>query len=623
MTAPSRAFDDDEAFTKQFDSRLSARILQYLRPYWRQVALAVFILGLTTLNAATLPFLVREAADSFIVPVDGGDLTLEERFAGLGWIAILYALRAGLDLVLRFSQQYLIAWIGQRVMFDLRAQIFGHLQGQSLSYYNRNPVGRLMTRISSDVDAIEQMLSQGVVGIIADLAMLVGIIVAMFVLEWRLALAICLTLPLIIGIAMFFRTRLRDAFRDSRKRIAMVNAYLNESITGMPVTQLFNREERNARRFDQLSADYRNAQLRQIFWFSLFFPAVLLIGEGTLVLIIGVGAWGVATGTITIGVVLAFIAWGRDFFRPLADLSEKFNILQAAMASGERIFGLLDTKPEVVDPPDPVRLEPFRGEVQFKNVWFAYNQGGDGGEPEWVLRDLSFRIRAGESVALVGATGAGKTSITALLNRFYDVQRGEVLVDGVDVRRLAQRDLRKHIGMVLQDVFLFTGTIESNLRLGNESLPIEAIVRAAKQVNAHRFIMKLPRGYQTEVKERGATFSTGQKQLLAFARALAANPEILLVMDEATSSVDTETELLIQDALQKLMRNRTSIIIAHRLSTIKNVDRILVMHKGKLVEEGTHEQLLARGGHYHRLYRLQYADQELPGEEGAPRPAVI
>jgi ATP-binding cassette subfamily B protein len=623
MTAPAKAFQDDEAFTKQFDSRLAARILGYLRPYWRHVALAVFVLALTTLNAATLPFLVREAADRYIVPVDGVGLTLEERFSGLAWIALFYALRSALDLVLRFTQQYLIAWIGQRIMYDLRAQIFGHLQGLSLSFYNRNPVGRLMTRITSDVDAIEQMLSQGVVGIIADIATLVGIVIAMFVLEWRLALAILLTLPLIMWIALFFRTRIRDAFRDARRRIAIVNAYLNESITGMPVTQLFNREARNGRRFDQLSADYRNAQLRQIFWFSLFFPAILLIGEGTLVLIIGVGGWGVATGTITIGVVLAFIAWSRDFFRPLADLSEKFNIMQAAMASGERIFGLLDTQPEVVDPPDPVRLEHFRGEVQFRGVWFAYNESRDGGDPEWVLRDLSFHIRPGESVALVGATGAGKTSITALLNRFYDLQQGQILVDGVDVRRLAQRDLRKHIGMVLQDVFLFAGTIESNLRLGNEALPMESIVQAAKHVNAHRFVMKLPRGYQTEVKERGATLSTGQKQLLAFARALAANPEILLVMDEATSSVDTETELLIQDALRKLMRNRTSIIIAHRLSTIKNVDRILVMHKSRLVEEGTHEELLERGGYYHRLYRLQYADQEPPAGAAAPRPAVV
>lgn len=623
MTAPARAFQDDEAFTRQFDSRLATRILRYLRPYWRHVLLAVFVLGLTTLNAATLPFLVREAADRYIVPIDGVSLTLEERLSGLAWIGIFYALRSVLDLVLRFTQQYLIAWIGQRIMYDLRAQIFGHLQGLSLSFYNRNPVGRLMTRITSDVDAIEQMLSQGVVGIIADIATLVGIVIAMFVLEWRLALAILLTLPLIMGIAVFFRTRIRDAYRDARRRIAIVNAYLNESITGMPVTQLFNREERNGRRFDQLSADYRNAQLRQIFWFSLFFPAILLIGEGTLVLIIGVGGWGVATGTITIGVVLAFIAWSRDFFRPLADLSEKFNIMQAAMASGERIFGLLDTEPEIVDPPDPVRLERFRGEVQFRGVGFAYNEARDGGDPEWVLRDLSFHIRPGESVALVGATGAGKTSITALLNRFYDVQQGQVLVDGVDVRRLAQRDLRKHIGMVLQDVFLFAGTIESNLRLGNEALPMENIVQAAKHVNAHRFVMKLPRGYQTEVKERGATLSTGQKQLLAFARALAANPEILLVMDEATSSVDTETELLIQDALRKLMRNRTSIIIAHRLSTIKNVDRILVMHKGRLVEEGTHEELLERGGYYHRLYRLQYADQEPPAGAAAPRPAVV
>ena len=623
MTAPARAFQDDEAFTKQFDSRLTARILVYVKPYWRQVLLAVVVLGLTTLNAATLPFLVREAADRYIVPVDGAALTLEERFAGLAWIAAFYALRSVLDLILRFAQQYLIAWIGQRVMFDLRAQIFGHLQGLPLSFYNRNPVGRLMTRITSDVDAIEQMLSQGVVGVIADIATLVGIVIAMFVLEWRLALAIVITLPVIVWIALFFRTRIRDAFRDARKRIAIVNAYLNESVTGMSVTQLFNREERNGRRFDRLSADYRDAQLRQIFWFSLFFPAILLIGEGTLVLIIGVGGWGVATGTITIGVVLAFIAWARDFFRPLADLSEKFNILQAAMASGERIFGLLDTRSEIVDPPDPVRLERFRGEVQFRGVWFAYNEGRGGGEPEWVLRDLSFHLRPGESVALVGATGAGKTSITALLNRFYDVQQGQVLVDGVDVRRLAQRDLRKHIGMVLQDVFLFAGTIESNLRLGNAALPMEQVVQAAKHVNAHRFIMKLPRGYQTEVRERGATLSTGQKQLLAFARALAANPEILLVMDEATSSVDTETELLIQDALRKLMRDRTSIIIAHRLSTIKNVDRILVMHKGRLVEEGTHEELLERGGYYHRLYRLQYADQEAPGGAAAPRPAVV
>jgi len=601
-------FQEDEILGKAYDARLMRRLLTYLRPYRRAVTLSVVLLlvnaGLDLLG----PYFVKVAIDRYIA---AGNL------AGVGRLTLLYLATLLAAFAARYGQQYLMQVVGQKVMYDLRLQLFSHLQHLAVSFFTRHPVGRLMTRITNDVDTLYEMVTSGVVTVIGDIVMLTGIVVAMVWLDWRLALVAFAILPLLALATFTFQARMRESYRAVRIRIARINAYLNENIMGIMVAQLFNRGPKNFRRFDQLNRDHLESNLQATRYMALFFPLAGFFGALATALLLWYGGGQVVQGFVTLGVLVAQIQYTERFFRPIQDLAEKYNILQAAMASSERIFRLLDEPVTVQDPPDPVPLERVRGEVEFRDVWFAYDAAGSGdGAADWVLKGVSFRIRAGESVAVVGHTGAGKTSIINLITRFYDPQRGQVLVDGVDVRRYRQRDLRRHVGLVLQDVFLFSGTIASNIRLGNEEISDEQVRQAAEFVNAQAFIERLPRGYATEVVERGATLSAGQRQLIAFARALAHNPEILLVLDEATSSVDTETEVLIQDALAKVLRGRTSIIIAHRLSTIQNVDRILVMHKGRLVEEGTHRDLLARGGIYTKLYELQYRDQEYRAPAG-------
>ena len=593
-------FQEDEILGKAYDARLMRRLLGYVRPYIGLVALSVVLLLLSSAASLTGPYLVRIGIDRYI--------TLG-RLRGLGALTAIYLAILAAGFIFRYLQSYLMQLVGQRAMYDLRLALFAHLQRLSVRFYTHTPVGRLITRITNDIDALNEMITQGVVGIFGDLIMLVGILGVMLWMEWRLALITFTVMPLILYVTALFRVRSREIYRAVRTRLARINAYLNENITGMPIVQLFNRERRNFEQFGALNGELLGWHLRGLRAFAMFHPSVGVISALAIAFILVFGG-GVFRASVTIGLLVAFIQYAQRFFEPIEELAEKYNILQAAMASSERLFRLLDELVEVEDPVESVPLERVRGEIEFRNVWFAYEDTDDG-TPDWVLKDVSFRIRPGESVAFVGHTGAGKSSIINLICRFHDPQRGQVLVDGVDVRRYAQRDLRRHIGLVLQDVFLFSGTIESNIRLGNAEISDEEVRRAAEFVNAHRFIDRLGRGYRTEVKERGATLSVGQKQLIAFARAIAHNPEILLVLDEATSSVDVETEILIQDALRKVLRDRTSIIIAHRLSTIQHVNRIIVLHKGHIVEEGRHQELLTRGGIYTKLYQLQYRDQEV------------
>lgn len=600
----STHFQEDEILGKAYDARLMRRLLTYLRPYRRPVALSVLLLLLNAGMDLLGPYFVKIAIDRYIVR---GDV------AGIGRLATFFLATLLAAFAFRYAQNFIMQVVGQNVMYDLRMALFTHLQHMAVSFFTRNPVGRLMTRITNDVDTLYEMVTSGVVTVIGDMVMLIGIVIAMLLLDWRLALVAFAVLPVLVFTTFTFQSRMRDSYRAVRIRIARINAYLNENIMGMPVAQLFNRGPKNFRRFDELNRDHLDANLEATRYMALFFPLAGFFGAVATALLIWYGGGEVVQGAVTLGVLVAQIQYTERFFRPIQDLAEKYNILQAAMASSERLFRVLDEPVTVQDPPDPVVLERVRGEVEFRDVWFAYDDpaGAGDGAPDWVLKGVSFRIRPGESVAFVGHTGAGKTSIINLITRFHDPQRGQVLVDGVDVRHFRQRELRRHVGLVLQDVFLFSGTVASNIRLGNADISDEEIRRAAEFVNAQRFIERLPGGYQTEVVERGATLSAGQRQLIAFARALAHNPEILLVLDEATSSVDTETEILIQDAVARVLPGRTSIIIAHRLSTIQNVDRILVMHKGRIVEEGGHRELLARGGIYTKLYQLQYRDQEV------------
>lgn len=605
--------EDGEAVVQGLDRNISRRLLRYLRPYLPTTAGAIALLLLYSAVVPVFPYLITLAIDNYLNPVRAPftGLGLEARYRGVVLIALAYVGLRAANFGLRFGYTYLVNWLGQRVIFDIRREIFSKVQRLHLGYFDRTPVGRLITRVTSDIEAIQQAVVEGVVGIIADVGLLIGLTIYMFVIDWRLALVTLLVMPFLYVTLNFLRARIRDAFRAVRLRTSRSNAYLAENLSGMKTVQLFNREARNARRFDQINLDLLDAYVEQIRWFSLFFPAVQLFGALSTALILFYGAVlliGDGVGSvITIGLLTAFLQYSGDFFRPIQNLSDRFNTLQAAMASAERIFGLLDTPEEVNDPSEPATFKGgFRGEVAFDNVSFAY-----GGE-EWVLRGLSFTIRPGESVAFVGHTGAGKTTVISLVSRFYDVQRGAVRIDGRDVRDYAQIDLRRHVGIVLQDPFLFSGTVRSNITLNDPDIPLERVVEAAKFVNAHGFIERLPGGYDTPVRERGAGFSTGQKQLIAFARALVQNPDILLVLDEATANVDTETEELIQDALGKLMQGRTSIVIAHRLSTIQNVDRIMVMRKGRLLESGSHAELLTAGGYYRTLYELQYQGQSTP-----------
>lgn len=609
-------FDEDgEAMEKSFDWQLMRRLLAFVAPYRLQLGAGVVLLLGYSAISPIFPSLIGQAVDRFLIAGQEpwASLNNDQRLDGLLLIVAIYM---GLRLVnfgLRYGYTYLVAWMGQHVVYDIRKAIFGKIQRLHMGFFDRTPVGRLITRITSDVDAIQMLVTDGLVGLVADVGILVGLMVYMFTIDWRLALITLTVMPLLFGGLTFLRFRLRDAYRSVRLRTSRSNAYLAENLGGIKTVQLFNRETRNQKAFDHLNLQLLDAHAEQVRWFSLFWPLVNVASAVSTALILWYAAYHLVgpgvSEAITIGVLITFQQYAQMFFRPLQDLSDKFNIIQAAMASSERIFGLLDTPERIVNKPAPDRFETaFRGEVAFDNVWFAYD------EDDWVLRDVSFTIKPGESVAFVGHTGAGKTTIISLVSRFYDVQRGEVRIDGKNVRDYDQVDLRRHVGIVLQDPFLFSGTVRSNITLGDDSIPLERVIEAATFVNAHGFISQLPDGYDTQVRERGAGFSTGQKQLLAFARALVQNPDILLVLDEATANVDTETEELIQDALAKLMQGRTSIVIAHRLSTIQDVDRILVMRKGELIEQGNHHELLRQDGYYRRLYELQY--QERVGPEG-------
>jgi ATP-binding cassette subfamily B multidrug efflux pump len=586
--------EDDPVAPKSYDWKLLVRLLKYLGPYRGAVAVSFLLILVMAGLDLVGPYLTKVAIDAHIAKGDA---------AGLRAVAGLYLLSLLAGLGVRFAQMFILQMTGQRVMQDMRREIFGHLQRLHVAYFDKNPVGRLMTRVTTDVDAVNELFTSGVVTVFGDLFTLFGIMGVMLALDFRLALVTFAVIPLFFLLTNWFRKGARESFRETRRWVARINAFLQENLSGMSVVQLFRREERNALAFAAINRKHADANMTAIFYYAVFYPAIELLAALAIALIILYGGGNVLRGTVTLGVLVAFIQYSERFWRPISDLSEKFNILQAAMASSERIFLLLDTEPQVAGRAGARGLPEVAGRVAFEGVWFSYT-----GE-EWVLKDIDFAVEPGRSVALVGATGAGKTSIISLLTRFYDVPKGRITLDGVDIRELPPAQLRSSLALVLQDVHLFSGTIASNIRLGS-AIPGERVREAARAVHAHHFIEALPRGYETEVKERGATLSVGQKQLLSFARALAHDPRVL-VLDEATSSVDTETEQLIQDALRVLLKGRTAIVIAHRLSTIQNVDEILVMHKGRIRERGTHQELLAERGIYWRLYQLQYKDQEL------------
>jgi ATP-binding cassette subfamily B protein len=584
---------EDAVLGKAYDHVLVTRLSRYVRPYRTWVALAVLLLLATSLLELLGPYLTKIAIDAHIIRHD---------VSGLGRVALLYLLVVVGAFALEYVQFYLMQWVGQRIVFDLRVQILRHLHRQELGFFDRNPVGRLMTRVTSDVQALHELFTSGVVAIFGDFVTLIGIVVAMFLLDWRLALVANVVLPVLLLVSMMFRARVRGSYRDIRTRVAAMNSFIQEHITGMRVVQLFGREGPSRLRFASLNGAHRDSQLQTVFYYAVFFPVVELVSAVATALILWFGGGRVVQNALELGVLVAFMQYAERFFRPISDLSEKYNTFQAAMASAERIFKLLDREPAIRSRPGAQRLGRATGHIVFENVRFAYNPG------ETVLHDLSFEVRPGERVALVGATGAGKTSILSVLTRLYDIDAGRILLDGTDVRALDLQDLRRQVGVVLQDVFLFAGDIERNIRLGEPGIGPERVREAARLVAADRFIDRLPEGYASEVTERGGTLSVGQRQLLSLARVLAFDPAIL-VLDEATSSVDTETELLIRAALHRVLERRTALVVAHRLSTIQDCDRILVLHKGRLRESGTHTELLRERGLYARLYELQFREQ--------------
>ncbi|KAF0139700.1 MAG: ABC transporter-like protein [Stygiobacter sp.] len=586
---------DDEILGKAYDSQLMRRLLTYIKPYKKYIILAIILNIVVSALGPLRPYLTKVAFDENIRNKD---------FQGLLVICAILLGSLMLQALIQYFLTYYTELTGQKIVFDIRMQLFSHVQKLALRYFDKTPVGRTVTRVTNDVDSLNEMFSSGIVSIFSDIFGIIWIFIFMFAMAWDLSLVTLSVLPALIYATFLFRKKVRDNYRDIRKHLARLNSFMQERVTGMNVVQIFAKEKDELKKFTAINKDNKDVNIKSIFYYAVFFPVVEMLSYISVALIIWYGGGEVLQKHLTIGVLLAFMQYTEMFWRPIRDLSDKYNILQGAMASSERIFMLLDDKTIIQDPVQAQTLPSIKGEVEFKDVWFAYNP------EEYVLRNVSFKINPGERIAIVGATGAGKTSIINIFTRFYDIQQGSITLDGIDIRDLSKSELRKYIAMVLQDVFLFSGTIKSNISLGNKDITDEKIIEAAKFVGADKFISQLPNGYDEVVKEKGATLSVGQKQLISFARALAYNPQIL-ILDEATSSVDTETEILIQNAIEKLLVGRTSIVIAHRLSTIQNADKILVMHKGELKEAGTHQELLAHKGIYYKLYQLQYKDQEL------------
>ncbi|HEX7191980.1 MAG TPA: ABC transporter ATP-binding protein [Thermoanaerobaculia bacterium] len=604
----------EEEGARAFDPRLARRLLKYLRPYRVRATVSVLLVILSSVLEILGPAIIAVAIDLFVKPIKGaasigisarlGHWVAQQGWAlhpldGINVAAGLYLVTLVAGFAVLYSQMVLMNLMGQYIMYDLRKEIFGHLQRLDVQYFDRHPVGRLMTRVTTDVDALNEMFTAGFVSIFGDVVVLLGIIAVLFWMNWKMALVLFSITPFIVIVSAWFRRGARITYRAVRVRIAAINAFLQEHLSGMSTVQLFNREEREAEKFDELNAKHRNANIDSIFYYAVFYPVIELIESIGIALIVWYGGGQVIQGTLSVGALVAFFQYAQRFYEPISDLSEKYNILQAAMAASERIFKLLDTPVSIVKD-DGLQLDHIES-IEFRNVWFAYN------EPEWVLKNVSFTVRRGERVALVGHTGAGKTTVTALLLRFYDIQRGEICVNGIDIREINLASLRRLFAIVQQDFFLFTGNVAENISLGDPKISEEAIRTAAVRVQADRFISRLPEGYSSIVRERGAGFSVGEKQLLSFARALAFDPPVL-ILDEATSSIDTETEQLIQQAIQTLLEGRTSIVIAHRLSTIRSADTILVFHHGEIRERGTHEELMSTDGLYRKLYEIQYCE---------------
>jgi len=591
----------DELQDKSYDSTLMRRILGYMRPYRATVALSIALLALVSVFQLAPPYLTKIAIDRYLAPE--GDVSLALRYGGLWKIIGLYAVALLGGFVTSYVQIYTMSWVGQRVMFDLRVQIFKQIQRMDVSFFDKNPVGRLMTRLTSDVEVLNELFTSGVVAIFLDLFSLTGIVVILCYLNLKLALITFTVIPFLFGVAHLFRSKARNSYRKVRVRLAALNAFLQENVTGMSVVQMFNRERAQFDKFDRRNRKLYDAHIMSVMAYAVFFPAIEILSAVAIGLILAYGGGDVIRDAMTFGALVAFIQYAQRFYRPIRDLSEKYNILQGAMASSERIFSLLDRTASIRDPEHPAAVPDGAAEVVFENVTFSYNPD------EEILHDVSFRVAPGEKVAIVGYTGAGKTTIISLLSRFYDVDSGRVTIGGVDIRDFELSKLRGYVATVLQDVFLFSGSVAGNITLGNDAISEDAMREVSRHINAEKFIEKLPEKYEQNVGERGNSLSVGERQLLSFARALVYDPQ-LLVLDEATSSVDTETEFLVQDALEKFLTGRTAIVIAHRLSTIRYVDRIIVLHKGRVIEEGSHRELLSRGGHYSKLYELQFKDQE-------------
>lgn len=605
---------EEEVLGKAYDGRLMKRLLTYMKPYKAVVAASLLLLLVDSLLQIIGPLLTKLAVDRYLVPTQHPAHTIldswlsNDRWTGLSQLAGIYFAAIALGFFFDFGQTYLMQWTGQKAMFDLRRQLMAHLQTLDLSYFDRNPVGRLVTRVTTDVDVLNDLFASGLVTIVGDVLMLSFVVAVMLQMSPGMTGFMLGVMPFVVLVTIQFRRSASQSYRRIRVAIAKINAYLQEHVAGIAVLQLFNREDQSRREFEKINRDHMVAFKDSITAYGWFYPVVEFLGMLALGLLLAYGGFRIRAGALSLGVLVAFFQYGMRFFRPIQDLSEKYNILQGAMAASERVFKLLDTQPTIVSPPTTVPFPQGPVDIVFDHVWFAYN-----GE-DWVLRDVSFRAAAGETIAVVGHTGAGKTTLTNLLLRFYDVQQGSIRIGGIDIRDFDLRELRRQFGVVLQDAYLFTGTVSSNIRLGTADISDARVRNASEQVNLLDFIEELPEKFDTPVRERGNGFSTGQKQLISFARALAHDPRIL-ILDEATSSVDTETELRVRDALNKLVEGRTSIVIAHRLSTIQRADRIIVMHKTQLREMGTHQELLAQRGIYWKLYQLQYKEQEIERRE--------